>query len=100
MANKLFEGFFGGGFVCVEGESVLTPDGLQAGFLLGSGTCGETKSYAVFDVSPKSKYAAFSRFCTRAEKKALAKILYHYRAIKSVRSPAIGGDTCLLFVAR
>lgn len=97
--DSLFVGFVGGGFVCVENEPVLTPEGLYAGFLLGLGTCGESKSYAVFEVRPDGS-VEFKRFCKPAEKKALSKIVYHYHAVKNVRTVMTNGDECKLFFAR
>ncbi len=94
--DSLFVGFFGTGFICGQDEPILTPEGLYAGFLLSVGTCGESKSYAVFEVGA-NKQVAFKRHCVPAEKRALAKIVYHFRAVKKVRTLLSDGSDCKLF---
>jgi hypothetical protein len=94
--DSLFVGFSGGDFACTENEPVLTPEGLYAGFLLGAGICGESKAYAIFEVGA-DKQVTFRRFCTRPEKKVLAKIVYYFRAVRKVRTPLNDGNECKLF---
>lgn len=83
-------------------QPVLIGSKFYVGFLIGSGSgsCGHTKSYAIFTTDKETNRVVFSRFCTRSEKNILKKILYFERAIKSVRVHMQNGEICQLFYAR
>lgn len=96
--EKLFEGIFSGGVVGAPGAYIRNPEGLYAGFLVETGSCGESRSYALFEIG-EDGLAKFSRLCKKPEKKLLAKAHYHFKALKNVEVKTRDGS-CLLFAMR
>jgi len=95
--ESLFEGISSGVVGGVSGAYVRTPSGLYAGFHIEDGSCGDSRSYALFEIDPKDGRAIFQRFCKKAEKKLLAKAHYHYHALKSVEIETSTNSVCILF---
>ena len=82
--------------VITSGSPVELNDGLRAGFLLS----GATKSYVAFEVPNEDQPVVLKRDCTGEERKALAKIVYHARSVRSYRRTTTAGEPCLLFVGK
>ena len=97
--DKLFEGINSGMVSGTPGDYIKTPDGLYAGFLVEQCSCGESRSYALFEVDKENGVASFNRFCKKPEKKLLAKAHYHFKALRNVDIKTDSG-TCILFVVR
>ncbi len=95
--ESLFEGISSGAVGGVSGAYVRTPSGMYAGFLVEAGACGESRSYALFDIDQKDGRAIFRRFCKKPEKKLLAKAHYHYKALKNVEVETDTNSVCILF---
>jgi hypothetical protein len=98
--ENLFEGItsYMVGGVC--GAYVRTPGGLYAGFLVEEGSCGESRSYALFEIDKKDGRAIFNRLCNKPEKKLLGKAHYHYKALRNVEIETSTLGVCILFTHR
>lgn len=71
---------------------------LFAGFLYSSGSCGETKKYALFAKESPVGNWVFVRHCAGKEVRRIAKILYFHHTVRPVRTALKNGDTCALFI--
>jgi hypothetical protein len=98
--DNLFEGISSGAVGGASGAYVRTPSGLHAGFLVEEGSCGESRSYALFEIDQKDGRAIFNRLCNKSEKKLLGKAHYHYKALKNVEVETSTQDVCILFTHR